>query len=138
MEKTISSQVMIRLEEIENFMKPQFVWDRSGRKRLQVNEEVEGNLELARTIFVGIADMYGFSQGDVMDHLDCGYDSYRNKLMQFRSVWIEGRKRQHDNVLYDFSDSVSRMYIKTCLCLNAIKYAYKRDPYLKMEEYISV
>lgn len=129
---------MIKLIEIEQIMKPQFVWDRNGQKYLQVNEEYEGNKELARTIFVGLADMYGFDGGDVMSHLDMGYDSYRHKLMHFREYYKEGLRRSNDGTLYESDDNVKKFYIKTCMCLNAIRTATKRNPYLKMEDYINI
>jgi len=129
---------MIKLIEIEQVMKPQFVWDREGQKYMQVYEEIEGNKELARTIFVGLADMYGFDGGDVMNHLDMGYDSYRNKLMQFREYYKEGHRRLNEGTLYESEDNVRKFYIKVGMCLNAIRTATKRNPYLKMEEYISI
>ena len=129
---------MIKLNEIEEIMKPNFIWDRQGLKPLQINEEYEGNKELARTIFVGIADMYGFDGTDVMNFLDCGYDSYRHKLMQFREYYKIGKKREDDGTLKAYEDAATKMYIKTCLCLNAIRYKTKRNPYLKLEEYINI
>lgn len=129
---------MIRLEEIERLMRGQFIWNRLSQKKLQVSETMDWNADIARIVFVGIADMYGFDQSDVMEYLDCGYDSYRNKLMTFRQAWKEGRKREEDKTLYDTVDNTSKLYIKTCLCLNAIRFKTRRDPYLKMEEYIGV
>lgn len=129
---------MIKLIDLEKVMKPQFIWHKNPLKKLQVNEDFEGNLELARTVFVGLADMYGFDQGDVMEYLDCGYDAYRNKLMTFREAYREGIRREENGVIYDFVDSTSKIYIKTGLCLNAIKFQTRRDPYLKMEEYINI
>mgnify|MGYP006921440299 CR=1 FL=1 len=129
---------MIRLEAIERIMRPQFIWSKSPQKKLQVNETFEGNLELARIVFVGLADMYGFDSSDVMSYLDCGYDTYRNKLMQFRSAWKECKNREEQKILYDFVDMSSKIYIKTCFCLNAIRYESGRNPYLRMAEYIEV
>ena len=45
---------MIRISEIEQIMRPNFVWDRAGLKPLQVNEYYEKNKELARIVFVGL------------------------------------------------------------------------------------
>lgn len=129
---------MIRLNDIEKIMRGQFVWDKNGIKPMQVNEEYEGNKELARTVFVGLADMYGFDGSDIMSYLDMGYDSYRHKLMSFREHYKEGLRRQGDGTLYDSDDNVKKMYIKTCMCLNAIKTTTKRNPYLRMEEYINI
>ena len=129
---------MIKLIELEKIMKPQFVWDKSGQKYLQVNEEIEGNKELARTIFVGLADIYGFESLSVMDHLGMGYDSYRHKLMQFREYYREGNKYQENATLNDCPESIRKFYTKTCLCLNAIQTQTKRNPYLKMENYINI
>lgn len=129
---------MIRLTELEKIMRPQFIWQRNPQKKLQVNEDFEGNLELARVVFVGLADMYGFDQGDVMEYLDCGYDTYRNKLKTFRESWKEGKRRETSETLYDFVDTTSKIYIKTGLCLNAIKWSTRSNPYLKMENYIAI
>lgn len=129
---------MIRLEEIERLMKGQFIWNRLSHKKMQVNETMDSNADTARIVFVGIADMYGYKQNQIMEYLDCSYDSYRNKLMSFRAAWKEGRRREENGTIYDTVDNASRLYIKTCLCLNAIRFNTRRDPYLKMEEYIGV
>jgi hypothetical protein len=125
---------MIRLNEIEQVMKSQFVWDREGLKPMQVDEEYEGNKELARTVFVGLADMYGFEATEVMQYIDCGYDSYRHKISQFRESYKIGRERDDAGQLKSFDDSINKLYIKTCLCLNSIKHKTQRNPYLKLEE----
>lgn len=125
---------MIKLREIEEYMRPNFIWDRNGLKPLQVKEDFEGNKELARTIFVGIADMYGFDASDVMIHLDCGYDSYRHKLMQFRESYKEGMRNDIDIL----DTSTRKIYVKTNLILNAVKLATKRNPYVKLEEFINI
>lgn len=127
---------MIRLNDIEDVMRAQFVWDRTGLKPLQVNEEYEGNKELARTVFVGLADMYGFEANDVMSYIDCGYDSYRHKISMFRENYKAGKQRDDDGLLRAFEDAINKVYVKTCLCLNAIRYKTKRNPYLKLEDYL--
>lgn len=129
---------MIKLKELEEVMKPQFIWDKEGLKPLQLNEDYEGNKELARTIFVGLADMYGFDSADVMNYLDCGYDSYRHKLMQFREYYKEGKKRESLGILRSYQDAVTKFYVKVGLCLNAIRIKTRRNPYLKLEEYINI
>lgn len=127
---------MIRLNDIEDVMRGQFVWDREGLKPMQVNEEYENNKELARTVFVGLADMYGYDATEVMNYIDCGYDSYRHKISVFRESYKTGKQRDEDGVLRSFEDSINKVYIKTCLCLNAIRYKTKRNPYLKLEDYL--
>lgn len=127
---------MIRLNDIEDVMRGQFVWDRDGLKPMQVNEEYEGNKELARTVFVGLADMYGYDATEVMNYIDCGYDSYRHKISVFRESYKTGKQRDEDGVLRSFEDSINKVYIKTCLCLNAIRYKTRRNPYLKLEDYL--
>ena len=129
---------MIKLIELEQAMRPNFIWDRNALKPLQLNEEYEANKDMARTIFVGIADMYGFDATDIMSYVDCGYDSYRHKLMQFREYYKVGKKRDRDGIIRDLEDAISRFYIKTNLCLNAIRFNTKRNPYLKLEEYINI
>jgi hypothetical protein len=127
---------MIKLNEIEAVMRPNFVWDRNGLKPMQVSEEYEGNKELARTVFVGLADMYGFDTTDIMEYIDCGYDSFRHKISQFREYYRAGRERYETGVSRAYNDAITKMYVKTCLCLNAIRYQTKRNPYLKLEDYI--
>jgi hypothetical protein len=127
---------MIRLNEIEEIMRPNFIWDRQGLKPLQVNEDYEGNKELARTVFVGLADMYGFDASDVMTYLDCGYDSYRHKLAQFREYYKIGFANKES--LDAIDDAVRKFYIKVNLCLNAIKFTTRRNPYVKFEDYINL
>lgn len=127
---------MIRLNEIESVMRSNFIWDRNGLKPMQVLEEYEGNKELARTIFVGLADMYGFDTTDIMEYIDCGYDSFRHKISVFREYYKVGRSRQEDKTLKHHDDAITKLYVKTCLCLNAIRHLTKRNPYLKLEEYI--
>jgi hypothetical protein len=129
---------MIKLREIEEVMKPNFIWDREGLKPMQVKEDYEGNKDLARTIFVGLADMYGFNATDVMNYIDCGYDSYRHKLMQFREYYKIGKKRESLGTLRTYDDAVTKFYVKVGLCLNAIRTTTRRNPYLKIEEYINI
>lgn len=127
---------MIKLNEIEAVMRPNFVWDREGLKPMQVSEEYEGNKELARTVFVGLADMYGFDTTDIMEYIDCGYDSFRHKISVFREYYKIGKQRQDDGTLRHHDDAINKLYIKTCLCLNAIRTNTKRNPYIKLEEYL--
>lgn len=129
---------MIKLKELEEVMRPQFVWDRSSQKYMQCNEEYEGNKDLARSIFVGISDMYGFEATSVMEYLDMGYDSYRHKLTQFREYYREGKRRADEGILYDMDDAIRKFYIKVMLVLNCIKTRTRRSPFLKMDEYINI
>jgi hypothetical protein len=129
---------MIRLSDLQKAMKGQFIWDHEGVRPMQVQEVYEGNKELARTIFVGLADMYGFSSADVMNHIDCGYDSYRNKIQVFRDYYKIGRQREADGVLRDYDDAITKFYVKTCLCLNCITYSLRRNQYIKLENYLNV
>jgi len=129
---------MIRLKEIEEVMRPQFVWDRGSQKYMQCNEEYEGNKDLARSIFVGISDMYGFDATNVMDYLDMGYDSYRHKLSQFREYYREGKRRDDEGILFDMDDAIKKFYIKVSLVLNSIKTKTQRNPYLKMDDYVNI
>ena len=129
---------MIKLNELEKAMKGQFIWDRSALKPMQVTEEYEGNKELARTIFVGLSDMYGFDCGDVMEYLDCGYDSYRHKLSQFREMYKAGQERDANGELKNYEDAITKFYTKVRLCLSAIKFQTGRNAFLNIENYISI
>ena len=129
---------MIKLKEIEEVMRPQFVWAKDSQKYMQCNEEYEGNKDLARAIFVGISDMYGFDATDVMSYLEMGYDSYRHKLTQFREYYREGKRREEEKILYDQDDAIKKFYIKIRLVLNCIATKTRRSPYLKMDDYINL
>jgi hypothetical protein len=119
-------------------MKGQFIWDPAGVRPMQVQEVYEGNKELARTIFVGLADMYGFNSSDVMNHIDCGYDSYRNKIQMFREYYKIGKQRESDGALRSYDDAITKFYVKVCLCLNCISFNTRRNQYIKLENYLNV
>ena len=135
MEKTIQREGMIKIKEIEQLMKPNFIFDKIG-KRLQTLEVHDGTKEVARTIMVGLCDMYGIDGTFVMDYLDIGYDTYRNRLRQFREVYKLARDADEEGVLQVLSAHDIRMYNKIRLCLNAIKLSTQRDSYNMINEYI--
>lgn len=128
---------MVKLQELEKFMRPQFVWDRSGQKILQTSEEYEGAKDLGRMIFVGIADMLGFESSYVMDYLDMEYDSHRNKIQTFRLQYKKALTRIEDGSIYLIDDPIKRFYLKTCLTLNAIKWGDGGNPYVKIQDWIT-
>ena len=117
-------------------MRPQFIWDRSGAKLLQTSETYEGAKDLARMIFVGLAEMNGFDSGRVQEYLDMTYDSHRNKVQQFRALLRESQHRVNNETIMLIGDSVKRFYLKLTLCLNAIKHTYKINPYFKLENWV--
>lgn len=127
---------MLRLENLEKYMKPQFVWEKQTLKSMQTDEEYEGAKDLARMIFVGLADMYGFDQVDVMNYLDMEYESHRNKIQAFRSNFKEGADRDRKGTVYLIEDPIKKFYMKVRLCLNAIKFGTRQNPYVKLEEWI--
>jgi len=127
---------MKKLENLERCMRPQFVWDREGLKILQTSEEYEGAKDIARLVFVGIAEMIGFGQSDVMNFLDMEYESYRNKIQTFRANHKESLQRVADNTIYEIDDSIKRFYIKTRLCLNAIN-SQDTNKFYTIEEWIN-
>lgn len=128
---------MIKLYELENVMKGQFVWSKKGNKKLETDEQMEGGKDLARDVFVGLSDVYGFDASDVCDYLDMGYDSYRHKLMYFREAYREGKRRQDAGELFFHNDRVTRIFVKISLCMNAIRSYAKRDQQYKLDEYDS-
>lgn len=129
--------MIIRLAELEKLMKPQFILDRVSTRVMQTSEEHEGNKELARMIFVGIADMYGFESAQITDYLDMGYDSYRNKLSNFREYYKECLARiEAEQPIRRFDPQLRKFYCKVCLCLNSIKYNTKTNPYYTLNEHL--
>lgn len=127
---------MVRLEHLEKAIRPQFVWDRNGLKVLQTNEEYEGAKDLARMIFVGLADMLGFEQSAVMEYLDMEYESHRNKIQTFRSNYREALQRQHNNTMDLRDDNIKKFYVKVWLCLNAIRFQTRDSFYLNIQDWI--
>lgn len=127
---------MVRLENLEKAMRPQFVWDRQGLKVLQTDEEYEGAKDLARLVFVGLADMLGFESSSVMEYLDMEYESHRNKVQAFRSNYREALRRVERGTIYLNEDPVKRFYMKVWLCLNAIKYQTRNPFYVNIEDWI--
>ncbi len=126
---------MVRLKQLEACMKSQFIWDKSSAKILQTSETYEGAKDLGRMIFVGIADMHGFDQSSVQDYLDMSYDSHRNKIQQFRANLREANRRVKEGTVYMIDDPVKKFYMKLCLTLNAIKFTYRQNSYLKLTQY---
>lgn len=128
---------MVRLDQLQKAMRPNFIWDRNGLKPLQVNEEYEGAKDLARMVFVGLAEMYGFDQVDVMNFLDMEYDSHRNKVQAFRSNYREAMKRVKNETIYLHEDPIKKFYLKVALCLNAIKFQQGTNPFIKLQDWIT-
>lgn len=125
---------MIKLKEIEELMKPNFVFDKVG-KRMQTLEYIDGTKELARTIFVGIADMYGIDGSHVMDYIDIGYDTFRNRLRYFRETYKKAKQYDEEGLLQALHNTEIKFYNKTRLCVNAISLATKRDAYITINQY---
>ena len=128
---------MVRLEELEKCMRPQFVWDRNGLKVLQTDEEYEGAKDLARLVFVGLADMLGFDSPSVMGYLDMEYESHRNKIQTFRSNYREALRREKEGNVFLVEDPIKKFYLKVGLCLNSIQHNTKQNKFIKMQEWIS-
>jgi hypothetical protein len=115
---------MNKLTQLEKAMRAQFVWEKNPAKPLQTLETQEGAKDIARMIFVGIADMHGFKSEEVQNYLDMRFDSYRNKLSTFRENIKECRRRENEGNIYEVDDSIKKFYLKVNLTLNAIKYMY--------------
>lgn len=128
---------MVRLEQLEKCMRPQFVWDRNGLKVLQTDEEYEGAKDLARLVFVGLADMLGFDAQDVMSYLDMEYESHRNKIQAFRSNYREALRREKQGRIFLVEDPIKKFYLKVGLCLNSIQHATKSNQFIKMQEWVT-
>lgn len=114
---------MTNLSQLEKAMRAQFVWEKNPTKPLQTLESQEGAKDIARMIFVGVADMNGFSSEEIQTYLDMGFDSFRTKLRRFRDLAKEARQRVKDGIIYRIDDDVKKFYLKTTLTLNAIKYS---------------
>jgi hypothetical protein len=119
---------MIKLIELEKAFKGQFIWGDTTKRAMATDENYEGNIESARTIFVGLSNVYNFDALDVCDHLDIGIATYNDKLGQWREAWKAGVRGDY------YSNTQKRMFIKTCLILNVIKWKTKTNPYLKLSE----
>ena len=127
---------MVRLEHLQKVMHPQFIWDDASSKIMQTSETYEGAKDLGRMIFVGLADMNGFDSQKVQEFLDMSYDSYRNKIQQFRSNLREANRRAEQGIIFEIDDPIKKFYIKVRLCLNSIKSNYKQNAYRKLERWL--
>jgi hypothetical protein len=127
---------MTKLKDLHDLMRPNFLWNRDGLKTMQVLEEHEGSKDIAREIFVGLAEMHGFESEKVQDYLEMSYDSHRHNIKEFRRKWKEAKRRVADGSIYLINDPIKRFYLKVCLVLNAINLKYKNNPYLKIYNYI--
>ena len=116
----------MRTDQLKKAMDPQFVWDRSPlASPMQTLEEMEGSREVARMIFVGLAELHGVHPEPVMDFLDMGYDAWRNNTQKFRNHWKA----------YKLGDPASkRVGVKVQLCLNAIKTMFGVDKFLALNK----
>lgn len=129
---------MTQLKHLEEAMSAQFIWDKEGMKKFQVNESMEGSKDLARMIFVGIADMFGFDKEHVMEFLDMEYESHRTKLAQFKKNYKEGLDRKEKGTSRLIDDPISKTWFKTKLCLNSIDFKYRmKPPYLKLADWLN-
>jgi hypothetical protein len=128
---------MIRLKQLEDVMRPNFIWMKDGQKILQTLEEIEGAKDLGRMIFVGLAEMHGFDSVEVQKYLDMSYDSYRHKIQQFRENWKQALRRVNDGTIYLIEDPIKKFYLKVSLCLNAIYWQYKTNPYLELKNWMT-
>jgi hypothetical protein len=121
---------MVRLNEIEKVLRPNFIFERTPNKIMHTLEQYEGNKEIARDIFIGIAEMYGFDSHDVMNYLEVGYNEYRSRLLQFRKNY---RLSMGDNC----PEELIRFRNKTRLVLNTIRTRHGGNPYLRIEHFVS-
>jgi hypothetical protein len=126
---------MRKLKDLEQFMKAQFIWDKDG-KRFGTNLDMEGSKELARNIFIGLATIYGFKKEDIIDYIDCGEDSYHHKLVSFVELYYSGMLLHEQGLCSDDATIQQKVFIKTGLILNAIKWQTRRDQTIKVKNYI--
>lgn len=121
---------MVKLNEIEKVLRPNFIFEKTPNKILHTLEQYEGNKEVARDIFIGVAEMYGFNSHDVMNYLEVGYNEYRSRVVQFRSRY---RSCMNGNC----PQELLRYRNKLRLVLNTIKTRYGGNPYLRIEDFIT-
>lgn len=95
-------------------MKAQFVWSKDPLRPMQTDEFYEGSTETARIVFIGLCDFYKFEVLDVCDLLEISYETYLNRVKQFKAIYKAAEKGE------SLSSQDRRLYIKTRLCVNAI------------------
>lgn len=104
---------MIKLKDIEDCIRPNFILARNNTKILATTEEHENSKEIARIVFVGISEIYGHKMADVCEYLEIDYNEYRQKLQLFRAYHtLQTGATRRDK----------RFHYKIRLCLNAAKY----------------
>lgn len=120
---------MVKLLEIEKVIRPNFIFEKAPNKILQTLEQYEDSKEVARDIFIGIAEMYGFESHHVMDYLEVGYNEYRSRLVQFR--------KNYRASLVNCPPELIRFRNKVRLVLNTINTRHGGNSYVRIEQFIS-
>lgn len=118
---------MTKLRDLQKVMKAQFVWSKEPLRPMQTDEFYEGSTESARIVFVGLSDFYKFEALDVCDLLEMSYETYLNRVKQFKAIYKAGEKGE------SLTSQDRRLYVKTRLCVNAISTETRRKFNLVIE-----
>jgi hypothetical protein len=119
----------MELWQLENAIRKQCLWNKDSNRRLQTDHTFEKKAELGQILFIGIAEMYGFNSEDVLNYIDIAPEIYKKRLARFNRAHHETQQRVANELPFA-SDFNYKIYIKTGLVQNYIKYHYNQEGYL--------
>lgn len=116
----------MKLHDIEDAFKGQFVWDRKGTKLMQTNHEVEGSEDTALIIFCGLSEMHGFGVEETAEYLSVEEWEYYRLLRLFRSKMSAASERIRDGKWdTEINDLVQKVWTKSQLVQNVLRHKWK-------------
>src|ERR1051325_7731241 len=113
----------MRLQQIEDAFKGDFVWSKSKTetKILQCNAEIEGSTDTALIVFCGLSEMYGFESKQTARSIPLLENEYYRLLKIFRVKIMAAYERikagEWDN---NKNDLVQKIWTKTRLIQNKL------------------
>lgn len=103
----------------------------------EICEEGTVQQHSARTMFIGIANMYGNKEHDVCKYLGIDRTVHQTAINRFRELYKEAKGRIGDDTYYDYADHVRRFYQKLLLIDSYIKMNYKWDTMIRFEDWMT-
>jgi hypothetical protein len=126
----------MELWNLENAIHKQCLWNYETNRRLQTDPKYETKAELGQILFIGIAEMYGFKQEEILDYIDIEPAIYKKRIAKFQKAHREMLKRIGLD-LPNSKDFNHKIYIKTALVQNYIKFHYNNEGYVSYRDLLN-
>jgi hypothetical protein len=123
----------MELWNLENVIRKQCLWNYETNRRLQTDPKYEQKAELGQILFIGIAEMYGFKPEEVLDYIDIEPAIYKKRIARFQRAHRDMMTRigMDQPPGQDFNNKI---YVKTALVQNYIKYHYNNDGFVSYRD----